>query len=196
MDPFLIDDGAEMNDLIDAAGTETYDPPPPVSPTAQTRAAAFAQYLNMHRNSLSLAPLQEYEILRRVGQAYVNSFTTPFLWEGQQLQGFFGHNSPDGGGYSGRFLGAGITLPYGGENIAWVGMGGSEDGVLAVYLSSTTHKKNIEKAVYTMHGIGYALGTAGTYLDTRPIQLGQPPVLMTINSPGYFHINLFWGPAA
>jgi hypothetical protein len=81
-------------------------------------------------------------------------------------ESFFAHESPDGGTLVDRLTGAGYIAPDGdwtvGENIAW-GQGhlATPRNIVAAWMASPGHRKNVLTGEYTEIGLGVVTGTPG-----------------------------------
>ena len=137
------------------------------APSARTRGAAraagptdrgvasFVRLMNAHRVSRGLAPLVWDSRAAAVAQAHSRD-----MYE----RHYFSHTSLDGRSTWDRLAARGVTYSRAGENIAW----GQTTGraVLASWLRSSGHRKNIERGSYTHHGVG-KVGTYWTHVFIR-----------------------------
>jgi uncharacterized protein YkwD len=111
--------------------------------------------LNEQRAAQGVAPLAENAELSSASAGYSQQMVA---------QGFFAHQSPDGGTLVDRLTGAGYLgddEPWlVGENIGW-GQGGlaTPRSMVSAWMDSPGHRENLLSADYTEVGLGLALGT-------------------------------------
>jgi uncharacterized protein YkwD len=111
--------------------------------------------LNQQRAAQGVAPLVENGALSSASTGYSQRMVA---------QGFFAHESPDGGTLVDRLTGAGYLgddAPWlVGENIGW-GQGGlaTPRSMVSAWMDSPGHRENLLSADYTEVGLGLALGT-------------------------------------
>jgi uncharacterized protein YkwD len=111
--------------------------------------------LNQQRAAQGVAPLVENAALSSASAGYSQRMVA---------QGFFAHQSPDGGTLVDRLTGAGYLgddEPWlVGENIGW-GQGGlaTPRSMVSAWMNSPGHRENLLSADYTEVGLGLALGT-------------------------------------
>ncbi|MFP4431709.1 MAG: CAP domain-containing protein [Spirochaetaceae bacterium] len=121
----------------------------PGSPQAQ-----LADGANAHRVSQGLDRLEWSGSLAALAQAHSDDMHD---------RGYFSHTTPGGAKFTDRLADAGITYRSAGENIAKDF--DSADAVLQAWLASQGHKRNIENATFTHHGVGFnAQGGLWTHL--------------------------------
>src|SRR5215210_3980379 len=113
--------------------------------------------LNNERGAQGLRPVSEAPGLTQPSAAYSARMVA---------ENFFAHESPDGGTLVDRLTGAHYIAPDGdwtvGENIAW-GQGdlSTPRSIVAAWMASPGHRKNILTAEYTEIGLGVVTGTPG-----------------------------------
>jgi uncharacterized protein YkwD len=113
--------------------------------------------LNDERGAQGLRPVAEAPGLTQPSRAYSARMVA---------ERFFGHESPDGGTLVDRLTAVGYIAPNGdwtvGENIAW-GQGelSTPRSIVAAWMASPGHRKNILTGAYTEVGIGVVTGTPG-----------------------------------
>ena len=120
-------------------------PAPPVE-SAMHRAAevrALESLVNEHRRQAGCAPLRLHDGATRVAQRHS---------EDMARRNFFSHQNPDGESPFDRLHEGGISFRAAAENIAY----GQRDAqaVMASWVSSAGHRRNIENCAYTHHGAG------------------------------------------
>lgn len=117
--------------------------PAPVNPDAEIR--EFADEVNDHRRKVGCPPLTWNPNVARVAQNH-SAEMARFK--------YFSHTDRQGRSVGKRMDDAGIRWSRTAENIA----AGQRDAdeVLASWLSSPGHRKNIENCAYTLHGVGMA----------------------------------------
>ena len=84
---------------------------------------------------------------------------------------YFNHESPEGQGPGDRLRAHGVGFRAMGENIAL--HPGAPREVLAQWLSSPGHRRNLEQCTYTHHGIGLRNGL-WTHLFITPLPPARP----------------------
>lgn len=115
----------------------------------------YATMVNDHRRSIGCPQLNWEKRLAFVAQAHSDD-----MFERRYVS----HVSPDGLDTLDRLAAAGYSS--GGENIA-AGYG-SAKLVLAAWLSSPSHRSNIENCAWTLHGVGLnSAGQVWTHLFAR-----------------------------
>jgi uncharacterized protein YkwD len=113
--------------------------------------------LNTERAAQGLRPVAETPGLTQPSRAYSARMVA---------ESFFAHESPDGGTLVDRLTSAGYIAPDGdwtvGENIAW-GQGplSTPRSIVAAWMASPGHRKNILTGEYTEIGLGVVTGTPG-----------------------------------
>ena len=113
--------------------------------------------LNNERATQGLRPVAETPGLTQPSRAYSARMVA---------ERFFAHESPDGGTLVDRLTSAGYIAPDGdwtvGENIAW-GQGplSTPRSIVAAWMASPGHRKNILTGEYTEIGLGVVTGTPG-----------------------------------
>jgi uncharacterized protein YkwD len=113
--------------------------------------------LNNERGAQGLRPVAEVPGLTQPSRAYSARMVA---------ESFFAHESPDGGTLVDRLTGAGYIAPDGdwtvGENIAW-GQGhlATPRNIVAAWMASPGHRKNVLTGEYTEIGLGVVTGTPG-----------------------------------
>lgn len=120
---------------------------PPIDPPASTRdeVRAFADLVNKHRRRVGCKELTWVSAVAAVAQQHSEDMVS---------QGFFSHVNHMGQDPFDRLRRAGIRYTMAAENIA-AGQRTAED-VLASWLSSSGHRRNIEDCRLLQHGIGLA----------------------------------------
>ncbi len=118
--------------------------------------ASFVKLMNEHRRSLGLPALIWDSRAAAVAKAHSRE-----MFDGH----YFSHAWPDGRTTFNRLAARGVTYSRAGENIAW----GQRTGraVLTAWLGSSGHRKNIELAAYTHHGVA-KVGPYWTHIFIRP----------------------------
>ena len=113
--------------------------------------------LNNERGAQGLRPVAEVPGLTQPSRAYSARMVA---------ESFFAHESPDGGTLVDRLTGVGYIAADGdwtvGENIAW-GQGAlsTPRSIVAAWMASPGHRKNILTGEYTEIGLGVVTGTPG-----------------------------------
>jgi uncharacterized protein YkwD len=113
--------------------------------------------LNNERGARGLRAVTEVPGLTQPSRAYSARMVA---------ESFFAHESPDGGTLVDRLTAAGYIAPHGdwtvGENIAW-GQGNlsTPRSIVAAWMASPGHRKNILTSEYTEIGVGVVTGTPG-----------------------------------
>ncbi|HKP74103.1 MAG TPA: CAP domain-containing protein, partial [Longimicrobiaceae bacterium] len=100
-----------------------------------------------HRVRIGCAALQWDAAAARAAQSHS---------EDMARRNYFSHTSPEGANVGERVRAAGGNWRAVAENIAWGQR--SADEVVRSWLSSPAHRQNIERCIYTRHGVGYADG--------------------------------------
>ena len=118
---------------------------PPVAPPASARdeVRAFTELVNEHRKKVGCRPLTWVSAVAVVAQRHS---------EEMAALGFFSHTNLQGETPFARLRKAGIQYTMAAENIA-EGQRTAEQ-VLASWLSSRGHRRNIEDCSFRQHGIG------------------------------------------
>jgi uncharacterized protein YkwD len=111
--------------------------------------------LNEQRAAQGVAPLVENVALSSASTGYSQRMVA---------QGFFAHESPDGGTLVDRLTGAGYLGDDDpwlvGENIGWGQAGlATPRSMVSAWMQSPGHRENLLSADYTEVGLGLALGT-------------------------------------
>ena len=139
-----------------AADCANVDLVPDAANLAQVSQATVC-LLNNERLARGLAPVAQVDGLSRPSLAYSARMVA---------EGFFAHESPDGGTLTDRLVTANYIEREGswtvGENIAW-GQGhlATPRSITVAWMNSPGHKANILTAGYDEIGIGVVLGTPG-----------------------------------
>jgi uncharacterized protein YkwD len=113
--------------------------------------------LNNERGAQGLRPVAEAGGLTQPSAAYSARMVA---------ESFFAHEAPDGSTLVDRLTAAGYIAPYGdwtvGENIAW-GQGSlsTPRSIVAAWMASPGHRKNVLTSEYTEIGLGVVTGTPG-----------------------------------
>jgi uncharacterized protein YkwD len=112
--------------------------------------------VNLERSKRSLAPLRDSAPLRAAAGRYASQMVAG---------GFFDHVSPTGSTLRARIAGVGYFKRTGyvlGENIA-IGSGalGAPSAIVAAWMASPGHRRNILARAFRDVGIGVASGMAG-----------------------------------
>jgi uncharacterized protein YkwD len=113
--------------------------------------------LNNERAAQGLRPVAEAPGLTQPSRAYSARMVA---------ESFFAHESPDGGTLVDRLTAVGYIAPDGdwtvGENIAW-GQGhlSTPRNIVAAWMASPGHRKNVLTGEYTEIGLGVVTGTPG-----------------------------------
>jgi uncharacterized protein YkwD len=118
--------------------------------------ASFVKLVNAHRVSRGLPALVWDRRAAAVAQAHSRDMLE---------RHYVSHTSPDGRSTWDRLAARGVTYSRAGENIAW-GQG-TGSAVLAAWLRSPGHRRNIQLGSYTHHGVG-KVGTYWTHVFFRP----------------------------
>jgi uncharacterized protein YkwD len=119
---------------------------PTLSTTAEIR--ALEGLINKHRRSVGCKDLEWLDAVAAVAQKHS---------EDMVQRNFFDHKSPEGVTPFQRLNAAGIHFTRAAENIAY-GQATAQ-AVLASWLRSPGHRRNIEDCAMREHGIGFARGT-------------------------------------
>src|SRR3954447_4799635 len=135
----------------DCAGADVV----PAADTVAVVGQATLCLLNQQRAANGIGPLAENAALSTASPGYSQRMVA---------QGFFGHESPDGGTLVQRLTDAG----YLGDDDAWVvgeniGWGqaslATARSMVTAWMNSPGHRENLLSADYTQVGLGLALGT-------------------------------------
>jgi uncharacterized protein YkwD len=131
-------------------------PPPPPPPQSRPAAPSGAgpasgqglveqmvEVVNAHRRAARCPELAWLPQAARAAQAHSDDMAR---------RGYFDHTSPDGQGLQDRLRVAGVPWRAIAENIAL--HPGAPREVLAGWLDSPGHRRNLDNCVYTHHGIG------------------------------------------
>jgi len=113
--------------------------------------------LNNERAAQGLSPVTEASRLTQPSQGYSARMVA---------QNFFAHEAPDGSTLVDRLTAAGYIAPDGdwtvGENIAWGQAGLSTPrSIMAAWMASPGHRRNILTGEFTEIGLGVVTGTPG-----------------------------------
>jgi len=113
--------------------------------------------LNNERAAQGLRPVAEAPRLTQPSQAYSARMVA---------ENFFAHEAPDGSTLVDRLTAAGYIAPDGdwtvGENIAWGQAGLSTPrSIMAAWMASPGHRRNILTGEFTEIGLGVVTGTPG-----------------------------------
>jgi uncharacterized protein YkwD len=130
-----------------------------VTPTASVQPSAGAAVvclINLERTKRQLAPLRDSAALRTAAGRYASQMVAG---------GFFDHVSPAGSTLRTRIAGVGYPRRTGyalGEDIA-IGSGqlGTPSAIVAAWMASPGHRRNILAAQFRDVGIGVASGMPG-----------------------------------
>ncbi len=125
-------------------------------------ARRLARLVNEHRATLGCPPLAWDPDLATVAFGHSMDMAT---------RGFFGHTNPDGETPTGRLRSAFIGYAKAAENIA-AGYA-SPDSVLAAWLRSPRHRRNLEDCAFTRHGVGL-FRNRWTHVYVRPSARSSP----------------------
>jgi uncharacterized protein YkwD len=137
----------------DCAGADLVPDASNLGPVAQ----ATLCLLNTERGAQGLRPVTEAAGLTQPSRAYSARMVA---------ESFFAHESPDGGTLVDRLTGVGYIAPDGdwtvGENIAWGQANlATPRSIVAAWMASPGHRKNILTGDYTEIGLGVVTGTPG-----------------------------------
>jgi uncharacterized protein YkwD len=118
----------------------------PVAPAgpAQRELAEFATLANDHRRAIGCGALAWHDAAARLAQAHS---------EDMGRRGYFSHVDPEGRSPFDRMREAGVDFRRAAENIA----SGQATArlVLAGWISSPSHRANLENCALTHHGVGF-----------------------------------------
>ena len=172
--------GAEA---ADCAGADLVPDASNLAPVGQ----ATLCLLNAERAAQGLRPLAEAQGLTAPSRAYSARMVA---------EHFFAHDAPDGSTLVDRLTAVGYIAPDGdwtvGENIAW-GQGplSTPRSIVAAWMASPGHRKNVLTREYTEIGLGVVTGTPGdtswgaTYTtDFGAVQRSAAAATMTPASAG------------
>lgn len=135
------------------AGTE----PSPSAPTGGASPVAdMAALANRHRAIAGCPALAWLDGAARAAQAHSDDMAR---------RRYFDHVSPEGVGFAERLAREGVRLRMGAENIAM--NPGAPAAVLAGWVGSPGHRRNLENCAYTHHGIGVR-GAYWTHVFVTP----------------------------
>jgi uncharacterized protein YkwD len=132
-----------LSSCIVAPGTIKAPTAPP--PSTRDEVRAFTELVNKHRRSVGCKELTWVSAVADVAQKHS---------EDMYRHNFFDHVNQEGKSPFDRLRLAGIAYTAAAENIA-AGQGTAEQ-VLASWLSSSGHRRNIEDCRLLQHGIGLA----------------------------------------
>ena len=125
-------------------------PKSPASPSTSTteEIRTLVELVNRHRRGVGCKDLIWLEPVAVVAQKHSDDMVR---------RGFFDHNNPEGLSPFQRLNAAGLKFMRAAENIAQ----GQETAhaVMASWLSSPGHRRNIEDCAMREHGIGFTRGT-------------------------------------
>lgn len=121
------------------AGCETS----PVEPGLEGEVEAFVSLMNDHRTSVGCEPLAWNPQVAQVALAHSRDMVE---------RDFFSHTNPDGASPADRLDQDGVEFRRMAENIAWGHP--TAEAVLAGWLNSSGHRRNIEDCRLTEHGVG------------------------------------------
>jgi uncharacterized protein YkwD len=122
--------------------------PPVPATSASDEIRALVELVNRHRRGVGCKDLIWFEPVAVVAQKHSDDMIR---------RSFFDHKNPDGLSPFERLSAAGIRFTRAAENIA----AGQEtaEAVMASWLSSPGHRRNIEDCNMREHGIGFARGS-------------------------------------
>ena len=122
--------------------------PAPAAPasggsSASPQVQELARLLNEHRRARGCPELVWLDAAGRAAQAHSADMAR---------RGYFDHVSPEGQGPDARLADQGITFSWVAENIAMTSAGARD--ALRLWLSSASHRTNLETCALTHHGVG------------------------------------------
>ena len=141
-----------------------HPPAPPSAPSGSGRRLVeqMVEQVNQHRRSVSCPELVWMQAVANTAQGHSDDMAR---------RNYFNHESPEGQGPSDRLRANGVTFRSMGENIAL--HPGSPREVLAQWLASPGHRRNLDQCGYTHHGIGLRDGL-WTHLFITPLPPPRP----------------------
>lgn len=135
-------------------------------PTAQASTAALADsalcLVNQERSARGLKPLEPNRRLGRAATGHARDMVT---------KGYFSHDSADGRTFVDRIRNAGYVarraLPALGEDLAW-GSGelATPRAIVAMWMESRGHRRNILDPMFRQAGMGVAFGDPDADADS------------------------------
>lgn len=125
--------------------------------------SAVIGLINQERSKASLTPLAEQSQLTQTARSHA---------EDMACNGFFDHSSPTAGGVIDRVTAQGYDFSVVGEIIA----GGFADAesVVAGWMSSPEHSRNILSREFTQIGVGYSKWDDSSYETYWVVVFGKP----------------------
>lgn len=127
-----------------------------LGPDFDPQVEAFVSAMNDHREVVGCEPLVWNGYVAEVAQAHSVDMLQ---------RDFFAHENPDGASPFDRLSAAEISYSRAAENIAWGYP--SAEAVLAGWLDSPGHRRNIENCALTEHGVGL-IESRWTHLFVTP----------------------------
>jgi len=148
-----------------SSGQPAPPPPAPVSaPGAGGRRLVeqMVEAVNAHRRAARCPELVWMQAVANAAQGHSDDMAR---------RNYFNHESPEGQGPSDRLRAHGVTFRSMGENIAL--HPGAPREVLAQWLDSPGHRRNLDQCSYTHHGIGLRDGL-WTHVFITPLPPPRP----------------------
>ena len=138
---------------------------PPVSGAATGRRAVdqMTALVNAHRRSAGCPELVWMQTVANAAQGHSDDMAR---------RNYFAHQSPEGAGPADRLRAQGVTYRAMGENIAQ--HPGTPRDVLAGWIASPGHRRNLEQCAFTHHGVGLRDGF-WTHLFITPLPATPAP---------------------
>ena len=143
-------------------------PAPPPAPVAGPGSGGrrlveqMVDVVNAHRRAARCPELVWMQTVANAAQAHSDDMAR---------RNYFNHESPEGQGPSDRLRAHGVTFRAMGENIAL--HPGTPRDVLAQWVGSPGHRRNLDQCSYTHHGIGLRDGL-WTHLFITPLPPPRP----------------------
>lgn len=138
------------------AGAAPGSPAPSAPAGGASPVVEMAALANRHRASAGCPPLAWLEGAARAARAHSDDMAR---------RNYFDHVAPEGTGFPERLAREGVRLRMAAENIALDP--GTPAQVLAGWVRSPGHRRNLENCAYTHHGIGVR-GAYWTHVFVTP----------------------------
>lgn len=151
-----------------SGGSARPAPPPTVGPATAPAGGdrrlieQMSGLVNDHRRAAGCPPLVWMQTVANAAQGHSDDMAR---------RDYFNHESPDGMGPADRLRAHGVAFRAMGENIA-LHPGGPRE-VLAQWVASPGHRRNLEQCSYTHHGLGLRNGL-WTHLFITPLPPPRP----------------------
>ena len=132
-------------------------------PSGRRPVEQMVELVNAHRRSAGCPELVWMQAVANAAQGHS---------EDMARRNYFAHQSPEGIGPADRLRAEGVTYRAMGENIAQ--HPGTPRDVLAGWVASPGHRRNLEQCTYSHHGIGLRNGF-WTHLFITPLPATPAP---------------------